>query len=282
MHPRLFTSLVLLDPVIELGPTTQSDQGQKRAVSFDVAYASTYRRDIWPSREEAAKAFSKSPFYRKWDPRVLELWIEYGLRSLPTAIYSRKGDTNAAPVTLTTTKHQEVWTFLRPNYEGHGVGGSFHHNRLTHPDIDPSSLTLYPFYRPESAAIYQRLPAVRPPVFYIMGELSNISTTAERHEKVRMTGVGPGGSGGAVEGKVRAITLPGVGHLIPMEAVAVTAEHISLWIGETTASWIGTERMFMKQREGRDRRANLVVDDQWLEHIGESPQAKAVKARQKL
>ena len=282
MHPRLFASLVLLDPVIELGPTTQTDQGQKKAVSFDVAYASTYRRDIWPSREDAAKAFIKSPFYQKWDPRVLKLWIEHGLRRLPTAVHRQEGDINAAPVTLTTTKHQEVWTFLRPNYEGNGVGGSLRHNRLTHPDIDPSSLTLYPFYRPESAATYQRLPVVRPPVFYIMGELSNISTAAERREKVKMTGIGPGGSGGAVEGKVRAITLPGVGHLIPMEAVAVTAEHISLWIGEITAAWIESERIFIKQREGRDRRTNLVVDDQWLEHIGESPQAKVAKTRQKL
>ena len=228
------------------------------------------------------KAFAQSPFYQKWDPRVFNLWIEYGLRRLPTAIYPQVGDMNASLVTLTTTKHQEVWTFLRPNYEGHGVGGSLSRNRLTHPDIDPSSLALYPFYRPEPAAIYHRLPAVRPPVFYIMGELSNISTGAERRQKVQVTGIGPGGSGGEIEGKVQSITLSGIGHLVPMEAVVATAEHTSQYIGQIMTTWRESERASLKQREGKDRRTNLVVDDLWLERIGESPKARKAKARQKL
>ena len=282
MHPRLFSSLVLIDPVIELGSTIKTDRALGPGESNDVANASTYRRDIWPSRDEATKAFAKSPFYQKWDERVLSMWIQYGLREIPTALYPDIHHKDKSPVTLTTTKHQEVWTFLRPNFQGYGAGDSTSYDRLTHPDIDPSSLMVYPFYRPESAAVYQKLPSLRPPVLYIMGELSNISRPGHRRDKVERTGNGPGGSGGTASGKVHDIILPGIGHLVPMEAVNITAEHSSQWLGKCMVTWREDESYLKKEREGKDRRANLMVDDKWLEHIGGPPGGRKVRMGHKL
>ncbi|KAJ5665946.1 uncharacterized protein N7477_008394 [Penicillium maclennaniae] len=74
MHPRLLHTLVLLDPVIQR-QTTQLDgyslRENKRIIA-KTTQLSTHRRDIWPSRKDAADGFKRSPFYQAWDPRVLE------------------------------------------------------------------------------------------------------------------------------------------------------------------------------------------------------------------
>ena len=79
MHPRLFTSLILIDPVIQRLPSAKGNMGP--------AKASTNRRDRWPSRVAAEASFKRSKFYQSWDPRVLDLWVKHGLRELPTYIH---------------------------------------------------------------------------------------------------------------------------------------------------------------------------------------------------
>ena len=89
MHPRLLHSLVLLDPVVQR-QTTQLDAidlGKQKMVIAKTTQLSTYRRDKWPSRKAAAESYKKNPFYQAWDPRVIDRWIQYGLRDLPTAIH---------------------------------------------------------------------------------------------------------------------------------------------------------------------------------------------------
>src|SRR5690348_15148828 len=78
IHPRLFATLILLDPVIAAHP--------KKTSSGPVA-SSTFRRDLWPTREAAIASFKSSPFYQVWDPRVLKAWNEYGIRETPTLLY---------------------------------------------------------------------------------------------------------------------------------------------------------------------------------------------------
>ncbi|KAF9078445.1 Alpha/beta hydrolase family-domain-containing protein [Rhodocollybia butyracea] len=72
-HPALFTSLFLVDPVITY-PRTQyyytPGGGALRALG---------RRAVWKSRQDALKGFVASPFFRAWDPRVLDLYVEAGL-----------------------------------------------------------------------------------------------------------------------------------------------------------------------------------------------------------
>lgn len=70
MHPSLFTSLVLLDPVLE-----ENEKYPPAAPGRHPAQATAKRRDIWPSVEEAENFLRSRPFYKTWDPRVLDLHI---------------------------------------------------------------------------------------------------------------------------------------------------------------------------------------------------------------
>src|SRR5271170_6604116 len=172
---------------------------------------STYRKDIWPSRDAAAKEFKGSIFYQKWDPRVLNRWIRYGLRDLPTPIYPKdstmpKGEKK---VTLTTTKQQEVFTYHRQNFDAYGPEKP--PDRRTHADLNPTLATIYPFYRPESPITFFRLLELRPSVLYIFGGKSALSYPKARQAKVDTTGIGVGGSGGAIAGRVKGIMLEDVG-----------------------------------------------------------------------
>ena len=171
-----------------------------------------------PSREEASSKFSSSKFFQSWDPRVLEKWVEYGLRDLPTALYPDRGDEKVAPVTLATPKAQEVFSYLRPMYYGTSSTAA-ELDRAAYGDIHPEDVEEgYPFYRPEPAQIFRRLPELKPPVLHIFGRHSELATPDLRRKKMESTGMGVGGSGGQAEGRVKEVVLD-CGHLVPMEKV---------------------------------------------------------------
>lgn len=241
LHPRLFESLILIDPVI---------QGKVSLLgNVSPAFASAKRRERWPSREEAMKSFKKSKFYQTWDPRVLDRWVQYGLRDVPTKLFP---DAKAPEVTLTTTKHQEVMTFLRPNFAarpGDTDSSSADFtlsnpkvNRRTHADITPDEVAQSPFYRGESTIVFNQLGSIKPSVFYVFGSLSFLTNDAIIEEKLAKTGSGVGGSGGRAEGRVAQVMVQDAGHLIPMEKVEESAEHIGKWIEKEMVRYRDWER----------------------------------------
>ena len=275
IHPRLFETLILIDPVIQRMVTVSGNVGP--------AHASARRRDRWPSRKEAAKSMLRSKFYQTWDKRVFDRWIEHGLRDLPTSLYP-KSDATPGPlpavvtsdpsltptppksreVTLKTTKHQEVMTFLRPNYAfrpGVDTEATSHLycddnttaiNRRTHPDLIQSPVPQTPFYRGESMLVFRQLPFLRPSVLYIFGSLSFLTLDKTQiDEKMELTGSGPGGSGGAKEGRVANVMVEGAGHLIPMEKVEESATHIASWVGKEMGRFWDGERRTEAEWEGK-------------------------------
>lgn len=269
LNPRLLTSLVLLDPVIS---HFASIPGSKAADSANPARMSMYRRDVWPSREAAAASFRKSAFYKGWDERVLDRWIEFGLK-----------DTASGEVALATEKAQEVFTYLRPSWPAYDAQGK----TLTHPehapDLDPSlneKWPTYPFYRAEGPSTLERLPNVRPGVLYIFGALSNLSPANLQQEKVETTGVGTGGSGGAKAGRVRAVNSPEHGHLIPMEAPGVCAENAAGWIKEEVGRWWADERKYDEwtRKTGADK---VAISDEFKSYMGK-PSKPSARADTKL
>lgn len=257
MHPRLLESLILIDPVFA---AKVSQKG-----NFIPAALSAYRRDRWPSRKAAAESFARSPFYQAWDPRVLKLWIQHGLRDLPTKIYPEPQPSPAATgatvtleptvtpntsanygekeVTLTTPKHQEVLTFFRPNPSFHPKPAP---HELTHPDV-PTEGIVSPFYAPAAKMTLDNIPYLRPSVFYIFGETSDLSAPHYRAEKMAMTGTGVGGSGGAKASRVVQVVIKEAGHLIPMEKVTETGQTAAGWIGKEMARWRVNEELLKKQ-----------------------------------
>ncbi|KAK5465053.1 hypothetical protein LTS15_001616 [Exophiala xenobiotica] len=257
MHPRLLTTLILIDPVIQVYSSVAPEVGP------NPAQLSTFRRDVWPSREEAAKSFKSSKFYQTWDPRVLDRWVQHGLRDMPTLIHQE----GPPKVTLTTPLHQEVFTFLRPNFEGYGWQGKAV-NRKTHPDLNPALPTIYPFYRSEGPQAFFRLQELRPSVLYIFGGKSDVGPPESCKDKMDLTGVGVGGSGGAPAGRVRSVVFDDIGHLIAMEAVDRTADHAASWLGGEMKIWREDEEEHNRTWSSKSLVEKQTVDEQWKKMIG--------------
>ncbi|KAJ5371705.1 Alpha/beta hydrolase family-domain-containing protein [Penicillium concentricum] len=252
MHPSLFEALILMDPVILL-----DNPGPRYALP------STYRRDLWASREQAAEKFLSSPFYQTWDPRVFQKWVNFGLRDLPTKLYPTPSNATPPAVTLTTTKAQEVFNFARPSYVDERSGLACG-NPLK--ELHPDDIEDIPFYRPEPAYIFHRLPEVKPSVLYLFGENSYLTSTANRQEKVKITGAGVGGSGGASCGRVQEVVLP-CGHLIPMERVHESAKASADFIGSITSCWKERKYKFQKAWEQVSLDMRVRIDKQWERNI---------------
>ena len=278
LHPRLMASLVLIDPVIQSDFPSSPDRWR-----FANPQASAFRRDHWPTRAEAALTFKKSKFYQSWDPRVLDLWLKHGLRSLPTAVSPKKNDgsvhseNDEGPVTLTTTKHQEVFTFLRPNFDGVDANGKLTVNRRTHPDLDSEAPEVYPFYRPEPPVVFSNLASLRPGALYIFGGQSQVSALDSRKQKMELTGTGVGGSGGAPADRVREVMIEDVGHLIPMEAVTRCAAAAGEWLTSDIKRWRGEEAEFKREWEAKERTARYTITEEWKKNVGGDPRRKTEK-----
>lgn len=259
LHPNLLRGLVAIDPII------QTENPSKK-----FAPASTYRRDVWPSREEAASKFSANKFYQSWDPRVLAEWNKHGLRELPTETHRDGGKGEGTPVTLKTPVAQEVFSYLRPKYLGL-VGTVPELDRSDYGDMHPDDVEPdFPFYRPEPAAIFRRLPEVKPPILYIFGKRSDFSTPELRSKKLESTGIGVGGSGGRDHGKVKEIMID-AGHLIPMEAVNETADAVAEFIASEVEEWEAFTQQWQSRWLTKSRKERSGIDDQWRQNIGPKP-----------
>lgn len=266
MHPRLMTSMVLLEPVMER--CTRTIQAPA------LTKLSTFRRDVWASREEAEVAARKS--YKKWNGRVLQRWMRYGLREGPTALYP---DARGKGVTLTTTKHQEVFSYLRPNFGGemgdlHKTAGEKDEqsmqtlvDRLFYPDVVGPAGTITPFYRPEPIIAFKSLPYVRASVLYVFADQSPMSTQEMVGDKMATTGVGPGGSGGAVEGRVKQVLLKGAGHLVPMEAPGQCAAAAAAWCTSEVKRWKADEARIAHGWAEKSLQEKSTVSKEWRDKV---------------
>lgn len=93
-HPALFSSLILIDPVIV---KPKHNISVESVAAGRLVLGALMRRDTWPSqyvtlsphpqlpdsstslyRGEALQVLSKNPFFGAWDPAVLKIYIECG------------------------------------------------------------------------------------------------------------------------------------------------------------------------------------------------------------
>lgn len=301
LHPRLLTSLILLDPTIIV-----FDPARNTGPGTSPARASTFRRELWPNREDAVESFKRSPFYKAWDPRVLKAWNKHAIRDLPTPLFptlpeSTSGsDPNKRGATLRTTRHQEVFTFFRPLYphltttqssssSGEPNNSIYTISKSGAPDYDPLLVSALPpgqepfaFYRSEGGVVLNSLPAVRPSVLFMHGGTSDISPPHLRHLRTSTCGVGPGGSGGPKEGRVADIVMEGMGHLFPMEDPGKTASHAAEWISKEMVRW----RREQAEYEAWTRlpmREKSTLSQEFIDKVGRpKPKAKKAAAEPKL
>lgn len=266
LHPRLLTSLVLLDPVVSRYASSPDSKAVGPAAS------SMHRREVWPSLKDAEASFKRSPFYKSWDPRVLERWVDFGIRTIP----------GQDAVTLTTTKHQEVFTFLRPSWDAYDAQGkTLIHPELV-PDLNPNlneKYPTYPLYRSEGANTVDRLPNVRPSVLYVFGGKSDISPIHLQDEKMAITGTGLGGSGGAKAGRVKKV-VGDYGHLIPMESPKFCAQAAAEWIEAELQRWWVEERKYEEWTRKPAAEKNT-LSEEWNKYLSK-PERKNGKNKAKI
>lgn len=197
----------------------------------------------------------QNPFYRRWDPRVFDRWIEHGLRDTPTPLHTQPG-----AVTLTTTKSQEVLTYLRPLYE-------IQRDKLdkfAYPDLDPSRLAPDSVgYNPGVDFVWQSLPTLRPTALYIIGGASHLGTSELQELRLARTGTGVGGNGGARTGGVGHVTIPNGGHLLPMEMVELTAMAAVEWLGQQVPSVLQMDEQFEKRWDSLTGVQKSTLDGRW-------------------
>ena len=253
-HPRLFTSLILLDPVI---------MDARPLGGGETALLSAVRRDAWPSRAVAVESFQRNKFYQTWDKRVFGNWVQYGLVSADPS-------QPEGPVVLSTLKELEVVTYIRPTVAAFDEEGK----TLVRPDLVPevsrwqdTSLASWPFYRPEPIVTYRKLSHVRPGVLYIVGGKSDLIDKETIAQRTLNTGSGHGGSGGTKNGRVKEVQVAHVGHLVPMEAPLETAQHTADWIKTELEHWRAEESEYEEwaRQPERDR---LGLSEQTKQKVG--------------
>lgn len=259
MHPRLFTTLILLDPAIQLSvPPMGMGSYPPGGVNF-----STHRQDIWQNRATGEDALKK--MFKGWDPRVMDRMLQYGLRELPTRLYPETTqNTSDPPVTLTTTKLQESIGLLRENFQARQPDGRVQVDRDTHPDMDPLSSFL-PMYRPEPRATALNLPSLRPSTLWILGDKTFLNLD-ELREGIKTTGTGIGGSGGIPENRVQEKTIKGT-HFFPCTAVKETSALCASWLGSEMDIFRNKESKWIKSRAEMTQRDHLVLNRRWIELV---------------
>lgn len=266
MHPRLFSGLVMIDPVmsrrIRYGPL----------YGFSTMRASTSRRDLWPSRADAERSVRRNKFYATWDPRAVDCLIRYGYRDCPTLLYPDAEGAGAGAVTLTTTKHQECLTYYRPTHQGprDPATGKRTMDRSLVADAtdDVENFPHFPFYQPANPVTASRLGELRPGVLWIAGETSNVCPPETQREKMELTGYGYGGSGGAKAGRVKEFVVQGTGHLVAMEKPGVVADRAAEFIKEEVDRWRREEEVYRKEWvESVDDREKAVMSKEFKDLV---------------
>ena len=245
MHPRLFMTLILYEPII--GRT-------HREMKFAAVHAIATKKDHWPSRAAAAEWARNSPLLKTFDPRVLDCFIKHGFRDLPTLLYpdlgvsstgnSAQTTSTATPVTLAITRHHDASSFARPTYLTKTK--DFPDTADTenkHTDTKKLDRAQQPFYRPEAISTFAQLPFLKPTCFYMYGDKSPFSSASPtaRADKLETTGTGKEGSGGHAQGAVGDVLLKGTGHFAPFERPAEVAAAIVPWLQSQLRAWKAEE-----------------------------------------
>lgn len=212
--------------------------------------------------------------FKNFDRAVFSNYIRYGLREIPTALFSvlnqshlTRVSSGSVPVTLTTSKHQEAWSYVRANFAPLPVDFGDFRERLISPELDPAAEGFHVFVRPETVLTFLRLPELRPSVLWVYGSRSHINVSPLRSDKMKVTGTGPGGSGGASQGKVQEVVLQETGHMVPFEKVKECADVISGWIEKELRSYCADNKFYSEHVSGKSEKDMKVLSKQWLETV---------------
>lgn len=169
----------------------------------------------------------KAAPFNAWDPRVLQCWLDYGLRP--------QSGSNSG-VVLATSKHQEAVTYVRPLFSDQKpeLESTLRDQDGAVSDRDGRNCEVSGFECPVSAATMARLPGLKPSVIYVFGSKSIMSPAPKRQEVLFSTGTGAGGSGGYSSGKLESKLLSDRSHLVtfddPVGCAAAAADYLCHYV----------------------------------------------------
>jgi len=107
IEPRIhFASLSIVDPM--LSPAGSHHLNKLRSILIKGAYE---RRDVWPDRTMAMQALKRRERTKKWDARILDIFIKHGIRPHPGSYYL---ENPYLGVTLACTRDQEAAMYRDP------------------------------------------------------------------------------------------------------------------------------------------------------------------------
>lgn len=218
----------------------------------------TFRRDQWPSREEASTKARRA--LKNWDPRVFARWTEFGYRDLPTAIYP--GPAKPGAVTLKTTKHQETMMYTYMNYRKQSpvvMPGEV---------LDPEIVKVLPerqMNRAEPILTFKMVPHLAPSVLYISGSKSPLYRDGSHTKAAEITGTEYGGNGGLASGQVVHEVMEDCNHNVPLESVAATSKLMGTWIRKEVQTWKENEVEMAKKWYGLSGNEKSMFPKDWLE-----------------
>ncbi|PYI12959.1 alpha/beta-hydrolase [Aspergillus violaceofuscus CBS 115571] len=293
IHPRLFSSLMLVEPYF-VERTLQGSGPLLLRLTIN-------KRDVWPSRAVAVEKSRKA--LRFWDPRVLDRWARFAYRELPSAVYTQEdatqspsssSDTGPA-VTLATTKYQEALMYTRANphrYRELGLPDELNqkhsheessppHDPLLFPDVLGALVPEQNSYRPEPVLAGRLVPHLRPSVLLLSGAESPLCKLGIHERIAKKVGTGFGGSGGMEHGRVRHHLVPKAAHTLPLEKVTATADALEPWIQQEVRRWKEDEQRIAQGWEELPAREKSKYSDEWKEIIG-SAANRIIERRSKL
>ncbi|KAJ3833484.1 alpha/beta-hydrolase [Lentinula raphanica] len=99
-----FATMIAIEPGI-----SQLGNAETAMVTQMLTAWTWLRHDVWPSRKVAKKELQALPLYAAWDSRVLDLYINHGLRQHSAAKYNPPFQFKG--VTTALTKEQEAATY---------------------------------------------------------------------------------------------------------------------------------------------------------------------------
>ncbi|KAI8969894.1 alpha/beta-hydrolase [Trametes punicea] len=103
-----YSAILLVESTIITREAYNAHREEREAVLVNLSKAISKRRHIWNSREEAMRYFQERLPWSTWHPRVLELYVQHGLREIDDPC----GSEGKTKVTLCCKKEQERATYL--------------------------------------------------------------------------------------------------------------------------------------------------------------------------
>ena len=250
IHPQLFQSLVLIEPVIQ----------EAIPAGPNAALMTSLRPDRWESLDSAKAHFMNNKFYKSWDRRALQKYLEYGLRRLPTALYPE--DSSSGAVTLTTTKAQEAWSYVRSTFAPRTVNDRLDDQERRITGDYTSDQAKYVFHRAEAGAALHLLPTLQPSVKWIFGSRSYINRPEDCQSKIQRTGKDARGSDG-----VTAEFIKGGGHLVALEMIPETANAIASHIEEELIQYDKHKEFWNNFKSEKSDPTGLSLSKTWVEGV---------------